>query len=173
VKSPGEHLSLREAADALGISEVSARRWVKSGRLKAYQPGRKYLVPMSAVEELLEETRSPKAPTPSHESASVTALPDAEERIDYREVYFQKRREHRELISAIIDEAGEVMGTEDYEEFIRLPYDEQHRRINYAERLTNLAHESLKHFDDDDLPEELEHKVTHLRTTVEEFKKIA
>ncbi len=46
-------LSLREAADALGISEVSARRWVKSGKLKAAQPGRKYLIPREAVEELL------------------------------------------------------------------------------------------------------------------------
>jgi excisionase family DNA binding protein len=70
VKSPEEHLSLREAADTLGISEVSARRWVKAGRLKAYQPGRKYLVPMSAVEELLEETQAPKATAPSPEEAS-------------------------------------------------------------------------------------------------------
>jgi excisionase family DNA binding protein len=52
-----EWLSLREAADALGISEVSARRWVKSGKLKAAQPGRRYLIPRSAIEELL----SPKA----------------------------------------------------------------------------------------------------------------
>ena len=53
-----EWLTLREAADALGISEVSARRWVKSGKLAAAQPGRKYLIPRSAVEEML----SPKAP---------------------------------------------------------------------------------------------------------------
>ncbi len=53
-----EWLTLRQAADALGISEVSARRWVKSGKLAAAQPGRKYLIPASAVEEML----SPKAP---------------------------------------------------------------------------------------------------------------
>jgi excisionase family DNA binding protein len=64
MRDPKEHLSLREASDALGISEVSARRWVKSGKLKAYQPGRKYLVPVSAVEELLEITKPPKAPAP-------------------------------------------------------------------------------------------------------------
>src|SRR5215204_3131004 len=58
-----EWLTLREAADVLGISEVSARRWVKSGKLAAAQPGRKYLIPRSAVEELL----SPKA-TASSES---------------------------------------------------------------------------------------------------------
>lgn len=54
-------LSLREAADALGISEVTARRWVKSGKLKAYQPGRKYLIPASAVEELLKASGGPAA----------------------------------------------------------------------------------------------------------------
>lgn len=48
-----EQLTLREAADALGISEVSARRWVKSGKLRASQPGRKYLIHESAVNELL------------------------------------------------------------------------------------------------------------------------
>ncbi len=64
MRDPKEHLSLREASDALGISEVSARRWIKSGKLKAYQPGRKYLVPVSAVEELLEITKPPKAPAP-------------------------------------------------------------------------------------------------------------
>jgi excisionase family DNA binding protein len=57
-------LSLREAADALGISEVSARRWVKSGKLKAYQPGRKYLIPRAAVEELLTAGEAPKAEAP-------------------------------------------------------------------------------------------------------------
>jgi len=55
-----ERITLREAADALGISEVTARRWVKSGKLRAYQPGRKYLVPATAVQELL--TRSDEYP---------------------------------------------------------------------------------------------------------------
>lgn len=59
-----ERLSLREAADALGISEVSARRWVKSGKLKAYKPGLKYLIPASAIEELLEGAPAPKVLLP-------------------------------------------------------------------------------------------------------------
>lgn len=59
-----ERLSLREAADALGVSEVTARRWVKSGKLKAYQPGRKYLIPRSAIDELLE-SESGKVQVPS------------------------------------------------------------------------------------------------------------
>lgn len=59
-----ERISLREAADALGISEVSARRWVKSGKLKAYKPGLKYLIPASAIEELLEGAEAPKVLLP-------------------------------------------------------------------------------------------------------------
>lgn len=59
-----ERLSLREAADALGISEVTARRWVKSGKLKAYQPGLKYLIPASAIEDLLEGAEGPKVLLP-------------------------------------------------------------------------------------------------------------
>lgn len=62
MKETEERLSLRDAADALGISEVTARRWVKSGKLKAYQPGRKYLIPTSDVERLLQETKAPKGP---------------------------------------------------------------------------------------------------------------
>jgi excisionase family DNA binding protein len=72
-----ERLSLRDAADALGISEVTARRWVKSGKLKAYQPGRKYLIPASAVKELLEETEAPKASAPPSQLSLNNALAEA------------------------------------------------------------------------------------------------
>jgi len=51
------YLSLPEAADELGISEPTVRRWVKSGRLLAFKPGRDYKVPESAVRELILESR--------------------------------------------------------------------------------------------------------------------
>jgi excisionase family DNA binding protein len=54
-----ERITLQEAADELGISEVTARRWVKSGKLKAFQPGRRYLIPRSAVERLLRPAEGP------------------------------------------------------------------------------------------------------------------
>jgi excisionase family DNA binding protein len=72
-----EWLTLREAADALGISEVSARRWVKSGKLKATQPGRRYRIPRNAVEELL----SPKGVAPSSQEKLFNSdVPDKERR---------------------------------------------------------------------------------------------
>jgi excisionase family DNA binding protein len=57
------HLSLSEAADALDISERTAYRWIKSGKLRAYKPGRDYRIPESAIKEAIEESEvRPKAP---------------------------------------------------------------------------------------------------------------
>jgi excisionase family DNA binding protein len=64
VKVSEERYSLREAADALGIAEITARNWVKSGKLKAHRPGRKYLIPASAIEELLRGDEAPKVLLP-------------------------------------------------------------------------------------------------------------
>ena len=56
-----EHLSLAEAAERMGISERTARRWIKSGKLRAYKPGRDYWIPERALTELVEESEvSPK-----------------------------------------------------------------------------------------------------------------
>ncbi len=93
--------------------------------------------------------------------------------LEYEKLYHMKLREHLDLIREIIDEAAQTMGTEVYEEFTNLPPNEQHRRIGYAETLLDLAHERLANFNVDDLPEEVEEKVVHLRNTVEEFKKTA
>jgi excisionase family DNA binding protein len=54
-----ERMTLQEAAVELGLSEVTARRWVKSGKLRAFQPGRRYLIPRSAVEGLLRPAVGP------------------------------------------------------------------------------------------------------------------
>lgn len=48
------HLSLGEVAGVLSKNERTIRRWIKSGKLRAYKPGRDYLIPESAVGELLE-----------------------------------------------------------------------------------------------------------------------
>jgi excisionase family DNA binding protein len=51
-----QHLSLAEAAEQMGISERTARRWIKSGKLRASKPGRDYWIPESALAELVEES---------------------------------------------------------------------------------------------------------------------
>jgi excisionase family DNA binding protein len=59
------NLSLSAVAGSLGVSERTVRRWIKSGKLKAYKPGRDYRIPESALRELVEESEVfPKAQSP-------------------------------------------------------------------------------------------------------------
>jgi excisionase family DNA binding protein len=75
------HLSLSDAADALSISERTAYRWIKSGKLRAYKPGRDYWIPESALTELVEESEvRPKAPRRSRSEPTFNGLL-AEERL--------------------------------------------------------------------------------------------
>lgn len=63
-------LSLSEVAHRMGKSERTIRRWIKAGKLKAYKPGRDYLIPESAIQELVERSEVfPKlqAPLPDFE----------------------------------------------------------------------------------------------------------
>jgi excisionase family DNA binding protein len=63
VRVEERHLSLSEAAEALDISERTAYRWVKSGKLRAYKPGRDYWIPESAIRGVVEGSEvRPKAP---------------------------------------------------------------------------------------------------------------
>jgi excisionase family DNA binding protein len=52
------HLSLSETTDVLDISERTAYRWIKSGKLRAYKPGRDYRIPESAIRELMERSEA-------------------------------------------------------------------------------------------------------------------
>jgi len=72
-----EHLSLAEAAERMGISERTARRWIKSGKLRASKPGRDYWIPESALTELVEESEvSPKVGRSSPEPSFNDVLND-------------------------------------------------------------------------------------------------
>jgi excisionase family DNA binding protein len=61
----------------MGISERTARRWIKSGKLRAYKPGRDYWIPETALTELVEESKvSPKGGAPSPEPSLFNGLED-------------------------------------------------------------------------------------------------
>jgi excisionase family DNA binding protein len=86
-----DHLSLAEAAEHMGISERTARRWIKSGKLRAYKPGRDYWIPESALTELVEESKvSPKGLAPSPEPSLFNGLED--ERQKALEILFDNLR---------------------------------------------------------------------------------
>ena len=71
------NLSLSAVAGSLGVSERTVRRWIKSGKLKAYKPGRDYRIPESALRELVEESEiSPKAESSSLEPSLFNGVED-------------------------------------------------------------------------------------------------
>jgi excisionase family DNA binding protein len=56
------HLTLSEVAGLMGVSERTVRRWIKSGKLRAYKPGRDYRIPEGAFRAFVAESEiSPKA----------------------------------------------------------------------------------------------------------------
>jgi excisionase family DNA binding protein len=75
------HLSLSEFAGLMGVSERTARRWIKSGKLRAYKPGRDYRIPETAVREFVEESEvSPKGLAPPSLQRSFNGLLEEERR---------------------------------------------------------------------------------------------
>jgi excisionase family DNA binding protein len=74
--------SLSEVAGLMGVSERTVRRWIKSGRLKAYKPGRDYRIPETALRTFIEESEiSPKVPAPpSSDDLTLNHLLEEEER---------------------------------------------------------------------------------------------
>jgi excisionase family DNA binding protein len=86
------YLSLSEAADALDISERTAHRWIKAGKLRSYKPGRDHKIPQSAIIEAIEagEVR-PKAPSRSRSELTFNGLLEEERRRaelgEIREIY--------------------------------------------------------------------------------------
>jgi excisionase family DNA binding protein len=101
-----EHLSLAEAAERLGISERTARRWIKSGKLRAYKPGRDYWIRESALTDLVEESEvSPKAGRSSLEPSLFNGLGD--ERLSHYQHSWRDYITHRaNQISSQADSKG-------------------------------------------------------------------
>ncbi len=59
------YLSLAEAREVLGKTDRTLYRWIKSGKLKAYKPGRDYEIPESAIRQMRERSEVyPKVQAP-------------------------------------------------------------------------------------------------------------
>jgi excisionase family DNA binding protein len=88
-----ELLSLSEAAERLGVSIYTVRRWIKDGKLRAFRPGKEYRVQEADLEEFLaaREVRPKEVTSPSQRSL-FNGL--EEERREALEILFDNLRIH-------------------------------------------------------------------------------
>jgi len=97
------YLSLQEVGDELGVSDQTVRRWVKSGELAAYKPGKEYRIRGSALEEFLASREvHPKVEAPPRDPKA------------------QKRREFLEHIKTLEGAALQALSDEIDEEYMRV-----------------------------------------------------
>jgi excisionase family DNA binding protein len=107
-KMEERYLSLSEATRALGISERTAYRWINSGKLRAYKPGRDYRIPEGAIREAVEGSEvRPKAPAPPSQRSLFNGLEEerrtaeAEVIADYERLTREYRIAWRDALNAL------------------------------------------------------------------------
>jgi excisionase family DNA binding protein len=121
------HLSLSEVAQLLDKSERTIRRWIKSGKLRAYKPGRDYLIPESGIREFIEGSEvHPKVEAPPSLEPSFNDVLEEERREATSGLRLQLLRELEQHIehltnrfrreSSLLDQEGDL---EAFEELLR------------------------------------------------------
>ena len=103
-----KYLPHSQAAHALVISERTAHRWIKSGKLRSYKPGRDHKIPESAIIEAIEagEVRPKAKAPPSPEQPNFNRLLEEERR----------RADREKLIEAL---PGWIRAAVEDEEFVQ------------------------------------------------------
>jgi excisionase family DNA binding protein len=154
------HLSLSEAADALGISERTAYRWINLGKLRAYKPGRDYRIPESAIREAVEESEvRPKAERRSSLEPSLFNGLEDERRSRFAravalvadkwsmDVASTLTSDHKRLgiIEAAIDLSDAI--NESVEDWSALAHQDQVEILTAMEKLREVAELGLKHLE--------------------------
>lgn len=126
------HLSLGEVAELMEVTDRTVRRWIKSGKLKAYKPGRDYRIPESAVREFVEESEAyPKA------EASPSSEPS------FNDVLEEERREDEEALGRALAHHVHTI-REHAEEILQRRFDEAVSEED-RERAVNAFQRSYVH----------------------------
>ncbi len=147
-------------ADELGVDVQTVRRWIQSGRLRAFKPGKEYRVREADLEEFLaaREVR-PKGSAPSPLEPSLFKGLEEERRADWKTDVLERvlgtwERQVREkenpyqsrtVAVAALDIQDAV--TFNYKpEWDALPYEEKMERHALAKRIDALVLDAFDHF---------------------------
>jgi|SRR5215212_2455515 len=163
----------------MGVSERTVRRWIKSGRLKAYKPGRDYRIPETGLRAFIEESEiSPKAPAPPSLEPSFNDVLE-EERRAYgfadaikaaaakwaEEVSTPGMNDQKRfgILDAALDLAGFVEEGVEAEAWDDIPNEERKVIIDVLEGLNEVAIRGVQHMQDERLEEEAEQRREQIR----------
>lgn len=148
------YLSLAEACEVFGKSERTLYRWIKSGKLKAYKPGRDYEIPESAIQEMRERSEVyPKVQAslwleerPERRFAWMAGV--LERVLDTWERQVREKKNHyqsRTIAVAALDVQDTV--TFNYKpEWDALPSEEKTQRHALAKRIDQLVLDAFDHY---------------------------
>jgi excisionase family DNA binding protein len=86
----GRFEGVEEVAERLLVDPQTVRRWIKSGKLRAYKPGREYRILSHDLDAFLESRSSPKAPAPLSPETQQRRSTSAEGELDIQALVRQR-----------------------------------------------------------------------------------
>jgi excisionase family DNA binding protein len=141
-----QYLSTREFAKLLGVSRVTVVKWIKSGRIVAYNVHGKWRIPYSEVERVLRGVQRVKRVAIYARVSSNTQRDDLERQVEALKLWVSKNLPNAEYI-IITDIASGL--NEDRRGLRKLTEMAKRREIQavvvaYRDRLTRFGFEYLK-----------------------------
>jgi excisionase family DNA binding protein len=105
-----EHfVTLEDVADRLGMSAQTVRRWVKTGRLRAYQPVREYRIDPKDLEAFLEARSTPKAEAPPRPASPRGEEAETGLRFDHLEDAYHRHAEQARRVGELTPEHARTL----------------------------------------------------------------
>jgi excisionase family DNA binding protein len=172
-------------ADELGVDVQTVRRWIQSGKLRAFKPGKEYRIREADLEEFLaaREVR-PKAPGRSSlEPTLLNGLEEERRFSRFSEAIISAAAKWGEamanpdmndtkrfvLIEAALDLSGAIEERVEEQDWDRIPNQERLAIVTTMEKLSEAANLGLRHAEASKETRDQEEQVNRAREQVREW----
>lgn len=170
----GRFEGIEEIAERLLVDPQTVRRWIKSGKLKAYKPGREYRILSSDLDEFLEARSFPKAQAPLPEAeqgrrppvlteAVITTVDKLISSASDPDTNNWKRFGIADAASALGDSIEDIIERPDDVTWESLTSREQHEIMRVMEKITEVLQSATQRGEDELLEEEFKQQREKIR----------